>query len=95
MNKNKNFRDLIHDSQGQDMKQQCEPCISSTTIADDDKSVASHNSTFFKGLTGLPSITTSMQHTTSIRPEILARGCVSFRTQLNQQELMIMILCVG
>ena len=64
MNKNKNFRD----------KWQCEPCISSTTIADDDKSVASHNSTFFKGLTGLPSITTSMQHTTFIRTEILAKG---------------------
>ena len=85
MNKNKNFRD----------KWQCEPCISSTTIADDDKSVASHNSTFSKGLTGLPSITTSMQHATFIRPEILARGGVSFRTQVNQQELMIMILCAG
>ena len=88
MNKNKNIRDLIHDPQGQDM-------ISGTMIADDDKSVASHYSTFFKGLTGLPSITTSMQHTTFVRPEILAREGVSFRTQLNQQELMIMILCVG
>ena len=71
---NKNFRDLILDSQEQDNQKQCEPCISGTTIADDDKSVTSHNSTLFKGLTGLPSITTSMQHTTFICPEILARG---------------------